>query len=123
MTDHLFVYGTLQPGEERWARIADLVEDVGAARASGTLVATPNGWPAATFGDDGTIHGYLLRARDGDRRQLLDRCDEMEAEGRLFRRVVVTAQGPTGPVDAFAYEWAGPETPSGEPIADGRWSS
>lgn len=122
MSDHLFVYGTLQPGEQRWSRIADLVQDVGSAQASGTIVATPHGWPAATFDGEGTIHGYLLRVRDDARRELLERCDQVEAEGTLFRRVLVTVEGPDGPVDAFAYEWAGPDDPPGGTVPDGRWS-
>lgn len=121
MTDHLFVYGTLQPGGERWSRIADLVDDVGSAHAPGTLVATPHGWPAATFGGQGTVHGYLLAIRDGDRRELLERCDAIESVGTLFRRVLITVDGPDGPVDAFAYEWLGPGDPPGRPVPGGRW--
>lgn len=122
MTDRLFVYGTLKPGEERWSAIADLVQDVGTARAAGTLVATPHGWPVVTFGGDGTVHGHLLRPRAGARDELLERCDRIEGEGELFRRVVVPVDGPDGTVDAIAYEWLGPEPPPGEQVPDGRWS-
>ena len=123
MSDHLFVYGTLQPGRGRWSRIADLVDDVGSARTAGRLVATPHGWPAATFGGQGTVHGYLLAIRDGGRRELLDRCDAIEAVGTLFRRVLITVDGPDGPVDAFAYEWLGPDPPPGDPVPGGRWAT
>lgn len=122
MTGSLFVYGTLMPGQERWPVIADLIADAGSARASGTLVATPHGWPAAMFGDDATIHGHLLRPHDGAWEELLARCDRIEGEGRLFRRVVITVHGPGGPAEATSYEWAGPEPPPGESVPDGRWT-
>lgn len=123
MTDRLFVYGTLKPGEERWALIADLVDDVGGARTAGELVATPYGWPAAIFGGEGEVHGHLLRARDGARDELLERCDRLEGTGELFRRVVIDVEGPEGAVEAFAYEWLGPGSPPGDPVPDGRWSA
>lgn len=122
MTDRLFVYGSLKPGEGRWPLIADLVEDVGPAWTSGTLVATPYGWPAATFDGDGTVHGHLLRPRVGARDELIRRCDRIEGEGELFRRVVVAVDGRDGTVEATAYEWLGRDDPPGEPVPDGRWS-
>lgn len=118
----LFVYGTLMPGQERWPLIADLVADAEPARTAGRLVATPHGWPAATFDGDGNVHGHLLRPYDGAWEELFERCDRIEGEGHLFRRVVITVDGPGGPVDATAYAWLGPEPPPGEEVPDGRWT-
>lgn len=123
MTERLFVYGTLKPGEERWPMIADLVADAGRATASGTLVATSHGWPAATFDGEDTIHGQLLQPREGAAEELLERCDHIEGEGRLFRRTVIAVEGPDGPVNAVAYEWLGPDQPPGDRVPDGRWTS
>ncbi len=119
----LFAYGSLQPGGRYWSRIRTLVEVVGGATTSGRLVATPMGWPAATFEGDGVVHGTLLRPRTLDDAGPLYRiADQIEGEGRLFRRVVVQVQTGGGSGRAAAYEWhprQGP--PPGEVVADGRW--
>lgn len=121
MTD-LFVYGTLQPGGERWPAIAELVEVLGPATASGLLVATPMGWPAAIFGDGGTVHGTLLRPRPGRGDELLRTTDAIEGEGRLFHRVTVSVDGPHGPQPAAAYAWHDTRgAPPGQPLPGGRW--
>lgn len=133
--EHLFVYGTLQPGEVRWPAIAELVEVIGPASTPGRVVATPMGWPAATFlrgsehdgvsgsesepecvDDDGChvrardvaadrVHGTLLRVNPGHTERLYRICDEIEGEGDRFLRVTIDVDGPDGWVAAAAYTW------------------
>ena len=116
MIAHLFVYGTLRPGQLRWPFLAPYVDDEGHdATVSGTLYNTGNDYPAARFDRAGTIHGRVYPMN-------LERLDEAlvlldEVEGAvidLFRRVTVTTS--TG-IEAWAYEYGGetnfPAIPSG----------
>lgn len=118
----LFVYGSLQPGEERWPIVADLVDVVGETSTAGTLIATPMGWPAAVLVDAsaiGEVHGTLLRPTDPDAAdELYRRCDRVEDEGNLFERVAVrTDLGWTA-----AYRWHPTRgRPPGDERPDGRW--
>ncbi|MDP9021111.1 MAG: gamma-glutamylcyclotransferase [Actinomycetota bacterium] len=123
MTRDLFAYGTLQPGRSLWPAIADLVDVVGPARCRGRLVATPMGWPAATFDAEGTVHGTLLRPR-GPRSaaRLRSVADRIEAAGDLFVRVTIEVDGPDGRQPAVAYAWNLERgQPPGRPLPDGRW--
>lgn len=119
----LFVYGTLQPGRQRWEAIRGLVDVVGEAAVRGRLVATPHGWPAATFGGDSRIHGTLLRPRNARAaRALYEACDAIEGTPDLFRRVTVGMLAPARSRWAAAYEWNPARgAPPGEPVVSGRW--
>ncbi|MDP9464525.1 MAG: gamma-glutamylcyclotransferase [Actinomycetota bacterium] len=117
MITHLFVYGTLRPGQQRWKYLAPFIVDEGHdGSAAGALYDTGHGYPAARFDRPGSIRGRIY-SLDTDR---LDEClrllDEVEAVVfDLFRRVVVTTS--TG-LDAWAYEYCGmsqfPEIASGD---------
>ena len=104
---HVFVYGTLLPGESRWPLIAEHVLDVERAAAPGDLYDTGRGYPAAVFApaagagrSAGRVPGARLTVLD----DLLPLLDGIEGEGTLYRRVeVATDQGP-----AWSYEWLGP---------------
>ena len=73
MITHLFVYGTLRPGQERWPFLAPFVTDDGYDDAAvGALYDTGNGYPAARFDHAGTIHGRVYPLH-------LDRLDEARA--------------------------------------------
>jgi gamma-glutamylcyclotransferase (GGCT)/AIG2-like uncharacterized protein YtfP len=64
-TSHLFVYGTLRPGDVRWRILEPFVADDGADdTAAGDVYDTGLDYPAAIFGGAGTIAGrtYELRA-------------------------------------------------------------
>lgn len=138
MTDRLFAYGTLLPGDVRWRFLEPFVLDHGVPdRVVGRLFDTGQGYPAAVFGaDPGSgpgagagshdddagapwfVHGrvFTLRAdRLDDGLALLD-----EIEGAVagdYRRVrLVTAGG----VEAWGYASGGGLEL--EPILGGRWS-
>ena len=53
MIDHVFVYGTLRPGDVRWSFLEPFVTDDGAADSVvGSLFDTGEDYPAATFDPD-----------------------------------------------------------------------
>ena len=118
MITHLFVYGTLRPGQQRWPFLEPFVTDEGHDESVvGTLYDTGHGYPAAKFDRSGTIFGRVYPLK-------LDRLDEGlklldEVEGAvidLFRRVAITTS--TG-IEAWAYEYCGePQFPE---IARGDW--
>ena len=118
MITHLFVYGTLRPGQQRWPFLEPLVTDEGRDESVvGMLYDTGRGYPAAKFDRSGTIFGRVYPLK-------LDRLDEGlklldEVEGAvidLFRRVAITTS--TG-LEAWAYEYCGePQFPE---IARGDW--
>jgi gamma-glutamylcyclotransferase (GGCT)/AIG2-like uncharacterized protein YtfP len=106
MIIHLFVYGTLRPGEQRWSFLEPFVMDGGHDESvAGTLYDTGHGYPAAKFDRSGTIFGRVYPLK-------LDRLDEGlklldDVEGAvidLFRRVAITTS--TG-IEAWAYEYCG----------------
>lgn len=126
----LFVYGTLQPGGTYWPRIAGSVEVVGAARVAGRLTDTGRGWPAADLHlqrapDEGgpVVHGTLLRPHDRSAAQrAIAGADLIEAEGDLFERVAVRAEGPDGEGWAAAYRWHPRRGGApGRELPDGHW--
>ncbi|MGZ4806335.1 MAG: gamma-glutamylcyclotransferase family protein [Ilumatobacteraceae bacterium] len=123
MITHLFVYGTLRPGQQRWQHLAPFVVDEGHDDSViGVLYNTGNGYPAARFTGDGSIHGrvYVLN------RDRLDECLRLldEVEGAvldLFGRVAVTT---SRGLEAWAYEYHGneelPEITSGNWLLEAR---
>jgi gamma-glutamylcyclotransferase (GGCT)/AIG2-like uncharacterized protein YtfP len=125
---HLFVYGTLRPGESRWRHLQPYVVDDGFAdTATGRLFDTGQGYPAALFAPDRAveapvtldqvIHGHTFGLLEASLAQALDHLDAVEGAVRgLYRRIVVeTAAG----VRAFAYEYGGGLDLA--PIASGDW--
>jgi gamma-glutamylcyclotransferase (GGCT)/AIG2-like uncharacterized protein YtfP len=133
--DHVFVYGTLRPGDVRWHFLAPFV--VGAGRADsivGDLYDTGNDYPAAVFALDGrdlgmqagdTIphvsHGVIRGATFRIDAVLVDDClavldVEEDVEGGRYRRVVVHT---TGGIEAWAYEYC--DGYDLVPIASGDW--
>lgn len=115
---HLFVYGTLRPGDVRWSLLEPWVADTGIHDAvPGRLFDTGRGYPAASFGSGGTVLGrtYGLRVDAIDTAlRVID--DEEDTVLGFYRRVEVrTARG----VRAWAYEYgAGLEL---TPIPSGDW--
>jgi gamma-glutamylcyclotransferase (GGCT)/AIG2-like uncharacterized protein YtfP len=118
MITHLFVYGTLRPGQQRWPFLAPFVIDEGRDESvSGVLYDTGNDYPAARFDRSGTIHGRMYSLHCDRLDEALQLLDEVEgAVVDLFRRVAITTS--TGN-QAWAYEYCG-ETQFVE-IMSGDW--
>ena len=93
---HLFVYGTLRPGEVRWHHLEPfVVDDVVAVdtATAGELYDTDLEYPAAMFDRPGRILGrvYELRAERMD--EGLAHLDEVESAVRGdYRRVLITTE-------------------------------
>jgi len=105
---HVFVYGTLRPGDVRWSFLEPFVTDGGIADSvDGWLFDTGEDYPAATFAVNGSgskvIHGRTFRIAE----TVLDEClavldvEEDTVAGR-YRRVAITTQAG---VDVWAYEY------------------
>ena len=118
MTTHLFVYGTLRPGEQRWPHLAPFVVDEGHDDSvMGALYDTGHGYPAARFDRPGSIRGRVYHLLPDRLDQTLQELDEIEgAVLDLFHRVSVTTS--TG-ITAWAYEYCGAATFT--QIASGDW--
>ena len=116
---HLFVYGTLRPGDVRWHFLEPFVVDEGWVDAvPGQVFDTGVGYPAALFDDPNglVIHGrtYALLELSIDRcLDVLDR-EEQSVTGGFHRVPVATASGRA----AWAYQYAEgldlTEIPSGD---------
>ena len=118
MITHLFVYGTLRPGQQRWPFLAPFVMDDGNDDSvSGALYDTGNGYPAARFDRDGSIHGRVYSLRVDRLDEALQLLDDVEgAVVDLFRRVAITT---SAGVEAWAYQYCG-ET-AFPAITSGNW--
>lgn len=117
---HVFVYGTLRPGESRWHHLSPYVVDEGFVdTAAGAVYDTGQGYPAALFGGDSTIVGRTFGLLMTSIAQALAHLDDVEgAVDGLYRRIVVRTG--TG-VAAYAYEYGGGLELS--PIISGDWLS
>lgn len=117
--DHLFVYGTLRPGDVRWHLLSPFVIDEGRPdTVAGRLFDTGLDYPAATFGGGGSIIGRTYTLVETSLARCLDLLDEEEGTvAGLYRRVAVT----TGlGVRAWAYEYGDGLTLT--PIDSGDWN-
>jgi gamma-glutamylcyclotransferase (GGCT)/AIG2-like uncharacterized protein YtfP len=115
---HLFVYGTLLPGQVRWPHLEPFVAGPGCPdTVAGALYDTGCDYPAARFGEPGAILGHsfplLLDRLDHALRHL----DEVEGAvaGLYVRTTVTTGNGLT----AWAYEYG--DGLSTSPIPSGSW--
>lgn len=106
---HLFVYGTLRPGEVRWHHLEPYV--VGDAVAvdtatAGELYDTELEYPAAMFDGSDRILGRVYELRADRMAEGLAHLDEVESAVRGgYRRVIVTTEsGHT----AWAYQCGEP---------------
>src|SRR4051794_31738418 len=99
--DRFFVYGTLKPDEPLWPVLAPFALAWEPAVAEGRLFDTGRGYPAVRFDAAGAVPGILVVVDPSRAREAVDVLDEVEGEGRLYRRVIVSTSGG----EAFAYEW------------------
>jgi len=101
----IFVYGTLKPGGVYHGRVSAWVVYALDASVRGEMYDTGLGYPAAVFGGNDVVPGVLLHVPADALDRVLEVMDEIEEEGKEFRRVRVhTLDG----IEAIAYEWMGP---------------
>lgn len=101
----LFLYGTLMPGQLYHSRIAYGVAWYEPAQAKGVLYDTGLGYPAALFGGDETIDGFVVHIRQSLAAEIMAEIDKLEDEGNEYRRVKIrTLDG----LEVSAYEWIKP---------------
>lgn len=88
---HLFVYGTLRPGEVRWQHLSPFVADEGvAASVAGELYDTELDYPAAMFGGESRILGRVYELAPARHDEALAHLDEVEGAVRgMYHRVAV----------------------------------
>lgn len=117
MTRHLFVYGTLRPGEVRWRFLEPFVVGEGAAATvAGDVYDTGLDYPAAMFGGEGRIRGRIYELTRVD--EALAALDDVEGAVRgLYHRVVVRTDAGH---DAWAYQ-CGDDTLLVRHLPSGDW--
>ncbi len=119
---HLFVYGTLRPGEVRWPFLEPFVVDGGADDiVHGHLFDTGLGYPAATFTSVGAspVAGRVYALSVDTLAQALIELDIVEGAVRgLYQRVPITTA--TG-IDAWAYQFGADPDITLVPIPGGDW--
>lgn len=118
MTRHVFVYGTLRPGDVRWHVLEPFTLDGGMPDSvSGELFDTGLDYPAAVFGQRGTILGHTFALLEATLDRAIAVLDEVEdiVGGEYHRVTVRTHRG----LDAWAYAYgAGLDL---TPIPSGDW--
>ncbi len=118
MTRHVFVYGTLRPGDVRWHLLEPFTLDAGMTDSvPGELFDTGLDYPAAVFGPRSTIHGHTFALLETSLDHAIATLDEVEdvVGGEYSRVLVRTNRG----IDAWAYQYG-----SGldlTPIPSGDW--
>ena len=118
MIRHVFVYGTLRPGDVRWHLLEPFVVDDGwSDSVGGQLYDTGLDYPAAIFEADSTIHGHTFTLLEASMIHALEVLDEVEGtvDGDYVRVVVRTARD----IDAWAY--ASGDGLDLTPIPSGDW--
>jgi gamma-glutamylcyclotransferase (GGCT)/AIG2-like uncharacterized protein YtfP len=123
---HLFVYGTLRPGEVRWSLLQPFVNDHGIAdEVDGELYDTGLDYPAAVFGGTGRVVGQTFELITDTLDHALAVLDEYEETGGgMYRRVAIHTRGGRY---TWAYEYGADLTelnggrPPLSPITSGDW--
>ena len=126
---HVFVYGTLQPGQVNYQRCAEYVVHSVAATISAKLFNLSCGYPAITHGSD-KVSGWVLTFTDISALSNLDQLEGFDASGRsgdnLYDRQVVTASTKSGEaLQAYVYVMTPEKVESigGQHIPAGIWTS
>jgi gamma-glutamylcyclotransferase (GGCT)/AIG2-like uncharacterized protein YtfP len=117
---HLFVYGTLQPGDVRWHFLEPFVVDEGRPdSAPGQVFDTGLGYPGAQFESTSSsaVIGRAYTLLESSIDQCLKVLDAEEGTvGGHYRRIAITT---TRGVRAWAYQYGGGLKLT--PIVSGNW--
>lgn len=100
----LFAYGTLQPGQSRWAAIQHLVQGTEPAEALARRIDTGFGYPGVVDLGKGCTTGTLLIPHEDTYHEFLRLLDSIEGHPSLFTRTLIQVQ--TGQL-AWIYAWNG----------------
>ena len=118
MIRHLFVYGTLMPGQPRWPALAPWASGGPTQDCiRGQLFDTGYGWPAAVVGAGELIPGFTVAFNPARITEALTALDEIEGTSQgLFRRVPAVTNNL---LEVWVYAWV--RTSDGfQPIS--RWA-
>lgn len=123
---HLFIYGTLIPGEERWHFLEPYVAAGSTPtqdRAHGHLYDTGHGYPAALFDATNSIadqmEGLVIELDEATVDEAMALLDEVEGEPEgLYHRVIVET---VGGARAWAYQY-GLSTDGLRRLTGGSWT-
>ncbi|PYE54099.1 gamma-glutamylcyclotransferase family protein [Deinococcus yavapaiensis] len=127
--DHIFVYGTLKPGQ-RNHHIATRAGPHTTREATLTgyhlYHLHPENYPCITPGPpDATIHGYILTYHDWHAAHPhLDQLEGTHLTPPLYHRQRATATTPHGPQHVWIYTYAHPHrltTPTATHLPHGHW--
>ena len=115
---HLFVYGTLRPGDVRWPLLRPFVVGRGDAdEVDGELYDTGLDYPAAVFGGTGRIVGQTFElVADTIDHALAVLDEEEDTVDGLYRRVAIRTRSGR---EVWAYEYGTGLTLV--PITSGDW--
>lgn len=103
MSEYVFVYGTLAPGESRWKTLAPFVTgEPQHDTVSGELFDTQCGFPAAVLGERGTIPGFTVELDPEYAEPVIALLDRIEGEPDLYQRYLVTSGSG---VKVWVYHW------------------
>ena len=104
--DHVFVYGTLMEGEQRWPQLRPWSSGAQPGSIRGGLHHL-GAYPGLRLDEEGVVHGELHRCGElSDALAVLDRiegCDEGDPESGLYVRVPVEVHVESGSVWAWTY--------------------
>ena len=120
--NHLFVYGTLMSGQNRFNQLEPYVRSWTKGWTKGQLHHLGS-FPGLKLGE-GVVHGELIEMRDVE--QCLERTDQIEGfrgfghQDSFYERTIVQVQTEQGLVWAWTYVYA-QDVDADSIIEDGRW--
>lgn len=134
--DQVFVYGTLKPGESRWAMLAPYVREAipGFVRGFSVCCAEGISYPFIKPAEDGIVRGYLCPLVPDTASQAIKLLDSIEGydprnvSDSLFVRervLVTTTDGQNAESYAWGYRaglWLALEITGARVLADGIWT-
>ena len=99
----VFVYGLLRPGYSLHHTVEPCVVRSAPGTARGNVYDAQ--YPGGRFDEDGEVDGVVLWLDDARLDEALQILDEVEDEGEMYDRRVISVATADGPVDAFVYHY------------------